>query len=85
MQAFAAEKGIDCLVAVGAGGEHIRTGAVNAGMDIRNTYLFTNPEDFEDIARLLCGYMKPSDVLLVKASRGLRTERIIEALESFVK
>ena len=39
----------------------------------------------EDIAELLCGYMKKGDVLLVKASRGLRTERIIEALLRMVK
>jgi UDP-N-acetylmuramyl pentapeptide synthase len=29
--------------------------------------------------------MSPGDVLLVKASRGLRTERIIEAFKSSVK
>lgn len=82
---IAAEKKIDCLVAVGDGGKHIRKGAVNAGMDIGNTYHFSDPEQFEDIAELLCGYMKKGDVLLVKASRGLKTERIIEALLRMVK
>ena len=82
---LAAEKKVDCLIAVGKGGEHIRAGAISAGMAVENTYLFYDPDEFEKIASLLHEKMSPGDVLLVKASRGLRTERIIEAFKSSVK
>ena len=82
---LASEKKVDCLIAVGKGGEHIRAGAISAGMAVENTYLFYDPDEFEKIASLLHEKMSPGDVLLVKASRGLRTERIIEAFKSSVK
>jgi UDP-N-acetylmuramoyl-tripeptide--D-alanyl-D-alanine ligase len=80
-----AEKEIDFLVGVGEGGRFIVQGAVNAGMDERNTYLYTDPDDFDKIAELLHNSLRPDDVLLVKASRGLRTERIIEAFKGLIK
>lgn len=82
---FAAETKVDCLIAVGEGGERIMAGAVSAGMDPKNTYLFNDPDEFEEIAGMLHKYMLPGDVLLVKASRGLRTERIIEAFKRLNK
>jgi UDP-N-acetylmuramyl pentapeptide synthase len=50
-----------------------------------DTYVFEDPEDFEKVAELLSLLMAPKDVLLVKASRGLKAERIIEALKKRIK
>lgn len=80
-----AKKGADYLIGVGEGAKQIVSGAISAGMNANNTYLFNDPDEFEEIAKLLCKIMSSGDVLLVKASRGLKTERIIEAFKCLNK
>lgn len=80
-----AEKKIDCLVALGQRGEDIVTGAVSEGFRRADTYLYINPDEYERVARLLLELMSPGDVLLVKASRAIRAERVIEALRAMIE
>ena len=82
---MAAEKQVDYLIGVGIGGGSIVSGAIGAGMNAERTYHYADPESFEEIARKLSKLMLPGDVMLVKASRGLRTERIIEAFKQLNK
>jgi UDP-N-acetylmuramoyl-tripeptide--D-alanyl-D-alanine ligase len=64
------------LVAVGPEGEWIRRGALDAGFC--NVFGAADPED---AARLLKGLIQPGDVVLLKASRGVALERLLDCYE----
>ncbi|MFZ0141662.1 MAG: UDP-N-acetylmuramoyl-tripeptide--D-alanyl-D-alanine ligase [Aeromicrobium sp.] len=68
---LAAELGVDRVVAVGAGAAGIAEGAAERG---------TAVADVNEAVRLLSAWLTPADVVLVKASRGVRLERVTEAL-----
>ena len=69
-------EGIDMLVTVGDNSRFIARGASFAG--IKNTKSFkTNKEAIECLKE----YLKPGDAVLVKASRGMRFEQIVDALK----
>ncbi len=78
---FVAEKGIDSVIGFGNLGSEIVNGAIDGGMNRSETYLYTNTDDCERVAKLLFELMEEGDTLLVKASRSLRAERIIESLK----
>lgn len=69
----ASDKGIDFLIAVGNEAQFIYKGFDNAE---KSVYFKTNAEvnDFLD------DYIKPSDTVLIKGSRGMHTEEIREHL-----
>lgn len=68
---YAKEKGVELLVAVGELGERIAEGygpeAVLA-------------KDNQEAVQLLSKLLRPGDAVLVKGSRGMKTEEIVEAL-----
>ena len=68
---LAAELGVDRVVAVGAGAAGIAEGAAERG---------TAVADVNEAVRVLSAWLTPADVVLVKASRGVRLERVTEAL-----
>jgi UDP-N-acetylmuramoyl-tripeptide--D-alanyl-D-alanine ligase len=68
---LAAELGVDRVVAVGAGAAGIAEGAGERG---------TAVADVDEAVRGLTAWLAPTDVVLVKASRGVRLERVTEAL-----
>jgi UDP-N-acetylmuramoyl-tripeptide--D-alanyl-D-alanine ligase len=68
---LAAELGVDRVVAVGAGAAGIAEGAGERG---------TAVADVDEAVRVLSAWLTPADVVLVKASRGVRLERVTEAL-----
>ena len=68
---LAAELGVDRVVAVGAGAAGIAEGAGERG---------TAVADIDEAVRDLSAWLTPADVVLVKASRGVRLERVTEAL-----
>ncbi len=75
--AYLAERGISFLIACGALGRHLAEGARRAGLpaeQVRET------EDAEEAAGLAGRLVCPGDTVLVKASRGMRLERVVEAL-----
>lgn len=69
----AAALGIDRVVAVGAGAAGIAEGAGERGMAVA---------DVDEAVDLLSAWLEPTDVVLVKASRSVRLERVTEALLS---
>ncbi len=70
-------EGVDLLVAVGEGGALIARGAREAGMpEDRVVWV----EDAEEAARCVAERVRPTDVVLVKASRAVGLERVAEAL-----
>jgi UDP-N-acetylmuramoyl-tripeptide--D-alanyl-D-alanine ligase len=76
----AANAGIDLLFAVGGGpASALARAAVDAGMredDVR--YFATSDE----AAVAVAGAVRPGDVVLVKGSRGVRTDRVVDRLEA---
>ncbi|PIV39006.1 MAG: UDP-N-acetylmuramoyl-tripeptide--D-alanyl-D-alanine ligase [Candidatus Omnitrophica bacterium CG02_land_8_20_14_3_00__42_8] len=74
----AAESGIDLIVAVGKLAEHIAKGAQEAGMSQRKIKLCAvTKEACEKIA----GLIKKGDTILVKGSRAMKMEVIVNELE----
>jgi len=70
---------LSLLVLLGEHSGEIARGAVDAGMDEKDVLLAAGPDE---AARALLSRLSPGDCLLVKGSRGMRMERIIEGLKS---
>jgi len=76
--ASAAKTGkIDWVIGVAGDAEQIVEGAVAAGVSRARTRFFSASED---AAKFLDEFLAPGDVLLVKGSRGVKMERIVDAL-----
>ncbi len=68
---------VDWIIGVQGEASQIIEGAVAAGHPRAQTKLFASSTD---AAEFLADFVQPRDVLLVKGSRGVRMERIVEAL-----
>jgi UDP-N-acetylmuramoyl-tripeptide--D-alanyl-D-alanine ligase len=68
---LAAELGIDLVVAVGEGAAPIAAGAGERAV---------SASDVDEAARTVSAWLRPDDVVLVKASRGAHLERVTVAL-----
>lgn len=73
----AAEAGIDHLLVHGGFARHVVAGAREAGMD---GYRIAECENFEAMLTVLDCWLEPGDVVLVKGSRVMRMERVVEWL-----
>jgi UDP-N-acetylmuramoyl-tripeptide--D-alanyl-D-alanine ligase len=68
----------DFLVTVGPLSLQMADGAIRAGMNDKHILSFENSEQAADhVASLL----EPGDLVLVKGSRGIRMEKIVERLK----
>jgi UDP-N-acetylmuramoyl-tripeptide--D-alanyl-D-alanine ligase len=75
---FAAKTGrIDWIIGVAGDASQTVEGAVAAGLPRTQTKFF---ESSEEAAGFLSDFLVPGDLLLVKGSRGVKMERIVEAL-----
>jgi UDP-N-acetylmuramoyl-tripeptide--D-alanyl-D-alanine ligase len=75
---FAGRTGkIDFVVGVQGDASQIVEGAIAAGVPRERTKFFATPEN---AAEFLAGFVKPGDLLLVKGSRSVKMERIVEAM-----
>ncbi len=75
----AAAQGLDCIVAVQGQAAEIVNGAIGAGMPASQALFFG---DSSAAAEFLADFVRPGDLLLVKGSRGVKMERIVEALRA---
>ena len=73
------EYGIDVLITVGERAKLIAEGAKKAGMSDGAVYSF---DTIEQLSEKLYDILKPNDVMLLKASRSMRLERIAEFMEN---
>jgi UDP-N-acetylmuramoyl-tripeptide--D-alanyl-D-alanine ligase len=76
---LAARLGVAGLVAVGPLSERVAAGARQAGLDDDRVRVSQDPSA---AAALVAAWSAPGDWILVKASRGLRLERAVEALQA---
>jgi UDP-N-acetylmuramoyl-tripeptide--D-alanyl-D-alanine ligase len=75
---FAAETGkIDWVIGVEGDAAEMVEGAVAAGVPRAQTRVFGSSEE---AAKFLAEFVAPSDLLLVKGSRGVKMERVVESL-----
>jgi UDP-N-acetylmuramoyl-tripeptide--D-alanyl-D-alanine ligase len=75
---FAAKSGkIDWIIGVAGDAAQIVEGAVIAGFPPAQAKFFTTPQE---AAQFLENFFVPGDLLLVKGSRGVKMEQIVEAL-----
>ena len=80
MRGEAARAGLDALVAVGgANARALADGAIAAGMPAASVHHAENSSQAADIAATL---VKPGDLVLVKGSRGIRTEVVVDRLKA---
>ena len=77
----AAELGVDLIVAVGANAQEVAAGARDAGMADDATRRF---EDAAEAAAWLMPVLRTGDLVLVKGSRAVHMERVVEAMEQTV-
>ncbi len=76
---LAASLGIDLLIALGARAQTIAAGAVDSGMDPAHVIVASDHGDASDHA---CEFLRERDTALVKGSRSMRMERVVEAIAS---
>jgi UDP-N-acetylmuramoyl-tripeptide--D-alanyl-D-alanine ligase len=69
--------GVAGLAVVGSLGAKIAEGAIAAGLPANRAVVFSDPEA---AAQAVATWSAPGDWILVKASRGMRLERAVEAL-----
>ncbi|HEV8383879.1 MAG TPA: cyanophycin synthetase, partial [Candidatus Acidoferrales bacterium] len=73
----AASAGMDWIFGVQGLAEEFVRGAQEAGQPPARTKFFANSDE---AAAFLRDFIEPGDIILVKGSRGVRMERIVEAL-----
>ena len=69
---------VDHLFTYGTHAEDVARGAMSAGLAGENVHVFTKLEDLTDELAALAA---PEDWILVKGSRSMKMERVVEALE----
>ncbi len=74
------ELGVSCLLTLGELGVSIAEGAMGAGMADENIRIFRSLDDLTPVAEQLWQMLCPGDVVLLKASRAVAAERMVEAL-----
>ena len=78
--AYAVKAGkIDWVIGVAGDASHIVEGAVAAGLPAAQTRFFSSSDA---AANFLADFVRSGDVMLVKGSRGVKMERIVDALLS---
>jgi UDP-N-acetylmuramoyl-tripeptide--D-alanyl-D-alanine ligase len=77
-----AREGVDHLLAMGEQASHLLAGAAEAGMS--NNRL-TQASDHQEMATQVSSLLATGDWLLVKGSRGMRMEKVVEILLSELK
>ncbi len=75
--AYAAAIGVDIIAAAGNFSDAVKKGAEASGMDKNSIYAFQTKEE---VASIMDKIVKPGDVVLVKGSRGMKMEYVVDFL-----
>ncbi len=76
----AVASGVDHLFVMGSYADNVVSGAADAGMPSEKIY--ATPEDRDWLQSSLLATVQPGDVVLVKGSRGMAMEQIVEFLKT---
>lgn len=77
---FVADQNIDALVAIGSEAYYIAKGVEDKNGSILTRVFATNAEAIE----FLKSFLKEKDGILIKGSRGMKTDEIVKALETWI-
>lgn len=77
---YVVENKVEMLVTVGKNSIKIAEGAINAGMERENVYSF---ESNDEVSEFLDKLVLNGDIVLVKGSRGMKLETVVEHLIKF--
>lgn len=77
---YAVKCGVDIVFTLGESGAYIADAAGLAGMGEESVFSERDTENIGSIAGAIKGKMREGDAILFKASRGVRLERVIDAL-----
>lgn len=72
------ELGFDLILTIGEAAEHIGLRAIERGMSAHSVKHFDNNESINSFISEVIGF---GDIVLVKASRGLKLDQVVEQLE----
>jgi UDP-N-acetylmuramoyl-tripeptide--D-alanyl-D-alanine ligase len=76
---YAASRKLDCIIGVQGHAVEIVNGAIQAGMPASQARFFS---DSAEAAAFVADFVESGDLLLVKGSRGVKMERIVDALRA---
>ncbi len=79
--ALAARTQVDRLYACGEHGAAVAAGAQKEGLPAANTITGSREEILEDLK----GWLQPGDWVLVKGSRGMAMEKVVEGLKAWAE
>ena len=74
--------GVDMLVTFGKRALNTAKAAAEFGMDPDNIFVFENTEDVESIGRFILQNTSKNDIILFKASRGIKLERVVAFIKN---
>ena len=81
---YYAEVGGKVLVTMGTLARDIAFGALEGGLSEKNVYITADYNNCELIGESLLGILRDGDILLVKASRAIGAERIVEYIKDHI-
>jgi UDP-N-acetylmuramoyl-tripeptide--D-alanyl-D-alanine ligase len=76
---YDASRKLDCIIGVQGHAVEIVNGAIQAGMPASQARFFS---DSAEAAAFVADFVESGDLLLVKGSRGVKMERIVDALRA---
>jgi UDP-N-acetylmuramoyl-tripeptide--D-alanyl-D-alanine ligase len=78
---YAAQMQIDKLFCYGMMADIVAESAIKKGIRAENVFVCLDTRDAQGMADMILQTLEPGDILLVKASRGIQAERIIECMK----
>lgn len=78
---YAAQMQIDKLFCYGMMADIVAESAIKKGIRADNVFVCVDTRDAQGMADMILQTLDPGDILLVKASRGIQAERIIECMK----
>ena len=78
---YAAEKKVNQLFCYGKMADVVAEAAIKRGIRADNVFVSLDTKDPDAMADMILSAVQPGDVLLVKASRGVAAENVIECLK----
>ena len=76
---LAGSEGLSLLVVMGGHAQDTADGAAEAGMDEDNIFIVQTPDE---AAAVVAERLRKGDCLLVKGSRGMKMERVVDAIKT---
>lgn len=77
----AAQEKVQKLYCFGSMADVVAEAAITHGIRAENVFVCADKNDPELMADMICGSIEAGDVLLVKASRGVKAERVLDILK----